>query len=62
MNRGQWRMRLTVASLGERDVALGELAGLYQSEAAFSRAFERVVGVSPGTVRRGAEVASLGRT
>ena len=57
-------MRLAVASLGERDVALGELAsGLgYQSEAAFSRAFERVVGVSPGTVRRGAEVASLGRT
>ena len=33
---------------------MGELAGRlgYQSEAAFSRAFKRIVGISPGAVRR----------
>ncbi|MGP3954354.1 helix-turn-helix domain-containing protein [Nonomuraea sp. 3N208] len=36
------------------DVAVAELATSlgYESEAAFSRAFKRVVGVTPGTVRR----------
>jgi AraC-like DNA-binding protein len=55
----RWRMRLAAAALSERAVGLGELAsGLgYQSEAAFSRAFKRVVGVAPGTARRRVEVA-----
>lgn len=50
----QWRMHLASTWLRAGDAALGELATRlgYQSEAAFSRAFKRVVGVSPGAVRR----------
>ena len=51
----RWRMHLALAQLKEDDLPLGELASRhgYQSEAAFSRAFKRVVGVSPGSARRG---------
>lgn len=51
----RWRMHLALARLKEDDLPLGELASRhgYQSEAAFSRAFKRVVGVSPGLARRG---------
>jgi AraC-like DNA-binding protein len=40
--------------LQEGDARLGELATRlgYESEPAFSRAFKRFIGVSPGTVRR----------
>lgn len=50
----QWRMNVAVTWLKEGDTSLGELAGRlgYQSEAAFSRAFKRFIGVSPGAVRR----------
>jgi len=39
---------------GGWDVALGEIASrlAYESEAAFSRAFKRFVGISPGAARR----------
>ena len=49
----RWRMHLATTWLREDDSALGEVAGRlgYRSEAAFSRAFKRVVGVSPGAVR-----------
>ncbi len=42
------------AWLQEDGVTLGELAARlgYESEAAFSRAFKRVMGVSPGAARR----------
>jgi AraC-like DNA-binding protein len=55
----RWRMHVALARLKERDVGLGELAGQvgYQSEAAFCRAFKRLVGVSPGEVRRGSAVS-----
>lgn len=50
----RWRMQVALTSLTEQDVGLGELANRlgYQSEAAFSRAFKRFMGVSPGAVRR----------
>lgn len=56
----QWRMRVAQAQLQERELASGGLAQLaervgYQSEAAFSRAFKRVTGVTPGSVQRGAQ-------
>jgi AraC-like DNA-binding protein len=40
-----------------RGPTVGELADRlgYRSEAAFSRAFKRVIGISPGAVRRAAE-------
>lgn len=50
----QWRMHTALASLKERDepiAALAERLG-YQSEAAFSRAFKRCVGVSPSAARK----------
>ena len=42
------------------DARLGDLAGRlgYQSEAAFSRAFKRFIGLSPSAVRRSAASAS----
>lgn len=52
----RWRMHVASTWLKEDDAALGELASRlgYQSEAAFSRAFKRFTGVSPGAVRRAA--------
>ena len=51
---GRWRMYVgaDLAEGGER--ALGDVAGRlgYQSEAAFSRAFKRFMGISPGAARR----------
>lgn len=50
----QWRMRLAETWLREDEATLGELAIRlgYQSEAAFSRAFKRTIGTSPGAARR----------
>lgn len=50
----RWRMELARATLQSEDVSLGELADRlgYQSEAAFSRAYKRLMGTSPGAVRR----------
>ena len=52
----RWRMHLAVSALREEGVTVAELASRlgYRSEAAFSRAFKRVVGVPPGAVRRSA--------
>jgi AraC-like DNA-binding protein len=59
----RWRMHVAVDWLKQDGAPLGELAGRlgYQSEAAFSRAFKRFIGVSPGVVRRGGEGSSDGR-
>jgi len=53
----RWRMHVAVAALREEGATVGELADRlgYRSEAAFSRAFKRVTGASPGAVRRRAE-------
>ncbi|HEV2528943.1 MAG TPA: AraC family transcriptional regulator [Thermomicrobiales bacterium] len=50
-----WRMRLAHAALAERRETVAEVAHRfgYESEAAFSRAFSRAMGVAPGAVRRG---------
>jgi AraC-like DNA-binding protein len=51
----RWRMQVARTWLAEDGVTVGEVAGRlgYQSEAAFSRAFKRAVGVSPGVVAAG---------
>jgi AraC-like DNA-binding protein len=56
----RWRMHIAVNRLKEDHAALGELAGRlgYRSEAAFSRAFKRFMGVSPGAIRRIGERAN----
>ena len=53
----RWRMRLAVAALKDEGATVGELADRlgYRSEAAFSRAFKRIIGASPGAVRRSAD-------
>ena len=50
----RWRMHLAVDALREDGATVGELASRlgYRSEAAFARAFKRVIGVPPGAVRR----------
>jgi AraC-like DNA-binding protein len=51
---GRWRMQVALAWLREDDAPLAVLAERlgYESEAAFSRAFKRFIGVSPGAARR----------
>ena len=58
----RWRMHAAVTWLREGDATLGELALRlgYQSEAAFSRAFKRFMGLSPGAVRRASAMATGG--
>lgn len=49
----RWRMLLARGRLLESRVTLAELADQlgYKSEAAFARAFKRIIGVSPGSIR-----------
>ncbi len=55
----QWRMQLARAQLQETPDSLAVIADRlgYQSEAAFCRAFKRIFGVSPGSVRHTATVS-----
>ena len=50
----RWRMHVAAVALRDEGATVGELARRlgYRSEAAFARAFKRVVGVPPGAVRR----------
>lgn len=50
----RWRMNLAHARLRDEGVTAAALAAElgYQSEAAFNRAFQRVVGKTPGVIRR----------
>lgn len=50
----RWRMNVALVTLQEETISLGELAERlgYRSEAAFSRAFKRYIGMSPGAARR----------
>ena len=52
----RWRMHTALDLLGEDDSGLRALATRmgYQSEAAFSRAFKKVIGMTPGAARRNA--------
>jgi AraC-like DNA-binding protein len=56
----RWRMHVALTWLKKEDVSLGELANRlgYQSEAAFSRAFKRFIGISPGAARRNGHIAN----
>jgi AraC-like DNA-binding protein len=56
----RWRMHLALTWLKEDDAPLCDLASRlgYESEAAFSRAFKRFIGISPGTVRRNGQAAN----
>jgi AraC-like DNA-binding protein len=58
----RWKMNLAVQWLQEQNLTLMQLADRlgYQSEAAFSRAFKRFIGVSPGAVRRGEQASNPG--
>jgi AraC-like DNA-binding protein len=49
----RWRMHVASTRLAEDDAPMAEIAAQlgYQSEAAFSRAFKRFTGVSPGAAR-----------
>ncbi|MBC7926188.1 MAG: helix-turn-helix transcriptional regulator, partial [Bryobacteraceae bacterium] len=50
----RWRMLTGLSWLREGDATVGEIALRlnYESEAAFSRAFKRFLGVTPGAARR----------
>lgn len=50
----RWRMHVAMTWLSEEEIGLGEMASRlgYRSEAAFSRAFKRFIGMSPGAARR----------
>jgi AraC-like DNA-binding protein len=50
----RWRMYVALGWLQNEAIGLDETASRlgYRSEAAFSRAFKRLIGVSPGSVRR----------
>jgi AraC-like DNA-binding protein len=52
----RWRMQVAVNSLKEEGATVAELASRlgYRSEAAFARAFKRVIGMPPGAVKRAA--------
>jgi AraC-like DNA-binding protein len=53
----RWRMNVAVDALKHEGATVGELAYRlgYRSEAAFSRAFKRVIGAPPGAVRKTAD-------
>jgi len=50
----RWRMHAALDALRDDGATVAEVAGRlgYRSEAAFSRAFTRTVGRTPGAVRR----------
>jgi AraC-like DNA-binding protein len=50
----RWRMQIAVSALREEGATVAELASRlgYRSEAAFARAFKRVIGVPPGAIKR----------
>ena len=49
----RWRMNIAESRLREHDITAAKLAGDlgYQSEAAFNRAFTRIIGRTPGSIR-----------
>ena len=49
----RWRMQVAAAAIADGQTTIGELANRlgYRSEAAFARAFKRVIGAPPGAVR-----------
>ena len=60
----RWRMLVAVNLLRDEGATVGELAHRlgYRSEAAFARAFKRVLGVAPGSIKRDQPVVASGIT
>ena len=52
----RWRMHVALSALETEGATVAQLADRlgYRSEAAFSRAFKRIVGVPPGAARHAA--------
>jgi AraC-like DNA-binding protein len=50
----RWKMHAALKWLKESDATVSQLAAKlgYESEAAFSRAFKRLMGMSPGAARK----------
>lgn len=50
----RWRMNVARARLAEEDITVGAVAADlgYRSEAAFNRAFARIIGCTPGSLRK----------
>jgi AraC-like DNA-binding protein len=50
----RWRMHVALSALKDQGATVAELAQQlgYRSEAAFARAFKRVLGMPPGAVKR----------
>jgi AraC-like DNA-binding protein len=59
----RWRMHIALTSLREDGATIAELASRlgYRSEAAFARAFKRVIGSAPGAIKRAAEASAAAR-
>ncbi|MDJ0393166.1 AraC family transcriptional regulator [Rhodococcus sp. G-MC3] len=57
----RWRMQSALDELSSGNVSVAEVTRRsgYQSEAAFSRAFKKAIGVSPGSVRKRVETSLL---
>ncbi len=57
----RWRMYVANDLLQREGKTVAELSAQlgYRSEAAFARAFKRVMGIPPGAVRRAAEPAPI---
>lgn len=55
-----WRMQLAAARLRDTPLSIGQIADElgYESEATFTRAFKRAMGVAPGQYRRGQGTAA----
>jgi AraC-like DNA-binding protein len=51
----RWRLQKAASLLRAGELALAEVAARvgYQSDAAFNKAFKRLMGVTPGAYRRG---------
>jgi AraC-like DNA-binding protein len=57
----RWKMQAATSWLKEEDQSLAQVASRlgYESEAAFSRAFKRIMGVSPGALRRSPQLEGM---
>jgi AraC-like DNA-binding protein len=58
----RWRMQVAHDALKDKGATVSELASRlgYRSEAAFARAFKRVIGIAPGAVKRAPKAHALG--
>ena len=60
----RWRMHVALTALRDEGATVAELANRlgYRSEAAFARAFKRVIGIPPGAVKRNGDPRAIALT